>query len=610
MNAAINDDLSNCQARSKGSVSRLGRRVGLLTSLGARYVGDDPVKAAVLALRLVPRTVRRPLSRATVATTPRRFATVRAIAQWETGDRAAAASMIIESVHIVRRPVRRRLVRLALALGQPALARDVLRTLPAGDPQRDRLAALTGLAEGNLRGAVAQLDVVAGPSDGRRELKARQRLRARLSAELAAFDPDRRPRWSGPPRAMVPIPGRLLHLVTNSLPHASAGYTVRTHMIVRAQQRVGLDPHVATKLGFPVAQGVLIARDCDVVDGVPYVRLLPGGSLPVLADEQIDLHAKCAAALLEDLRPAVLHAASNHINGQVALALRDRYQLPVVYEVRGFLEDSWLSRQDNDAAKATDRYLLARELETYCMREADAVVTLGERMKEEIVARGVAADRITVAPNGVDASFLEPHPDPGSARKALGARPGDVVVGTLSTFFPHEGLDDLIRAVALLRSRGAGVRLALVGDGSERAILERLVAELDLGGVTSFIGRVPFADVRRYHAAIDIFAVPRTDDQVCHMVTPLKPIEAMATGRVVVASKVGGLTEIVEDGVTGALTPPENPSALADAIEPLLYDEALRQRLGSAARNWVARDRTWSRNAERYHSLYKSLGAA
>jgi glycosyltransferase involved in cell wall biosynthesis len=284
--------------------------------------------------------------------------------------------------------------------------------------------------------------------------------------------------------------------------------------------------------------------------------------------------------------------------------------LPFIYEVRGFLEESWLSRHDGQDARASDRFVLARCLETRCMREADAVVTLSEQMKAEIAARGIPAERIYVLPNAVDESLLDQVPDASGVRYALGATDGEIVLGTISTFYPHEGIDILVRATATLRDRGAKVRLALVGDGTERQALEHLVGELGIHNITTMTGRVPFEHVRSYYAALDIFVAPRTDDRVSHMVTPLKPIEAMAAGCAVVGSAVGGLVEIIEDGVTGVLVPPGDPSVLADALEPLLYDEALRSRLAKTARERIASDLTWSRNAERYRSLYASLGAA
>lgn len=395
-------------------------------------------------------------------------------------------------------------------------------------------------------------------------------------------------------------PARVLHFVTNALPATQAGYTVRTHRIVLAQRELGLDPHVVTRLGHPLAQGIADARPECVVDGVTYHRLLPW--LPPRGPvAEIRKAADLAGRLVEDLRPTVLHAASNHLNAGVALELRERYGLPVVYEVRGFLEDSWLSR-DPARTEADDFYRLTREVETARMRAADLVVTLGEAMREEIEGRGVP--NVLVVPNAVDESFLEPLPDGTRLRADLGIKPDDVVVGLTSTFYGFEGISTLIEAAALRRD----FTLLLVGDGPERPALERRAAEL---GVTAvFTGRVPVDQVRRYHAVLDVFAVPRTADRVCQLVTPLKPIEAMAGGIPVIASDVRALHEIIEPGVTGTLTLPEDPEAWADCLEQLVYSPKRRSEIGQAARKWVASHRTWRTVTSRYIDPYRDIASA
>lgn len=392
----------------------------------------------------------------------------------------------------------------------------------------------------------------------------------------------------------------ILHFVTNALPATQAGYTVRTHRIVTAQRRLGLDPHVVTRIGHPLAQGVADARPSTTVDGITYHRLLPWLP-PGDAVAEIQKAAGLAGRLVEELRPSVLHAASNHLNAAVALELRERYGLPVAYEVRGFLEDSWLSR---DPSHTTDDefYRLTRELETERMRAADLVVTLGEAMREEIEGRGVP--NVLVVPNAVDDSFLEPLPDGASLRAELGIGASDVVVGLTSTFYGFEGISTLIEAAALRRD----CTLLLVGDGPERPALERRAAELGVAAV--FTGRVPVDQVRRYHAVLDVFAVPRTADRVCQLVTPLKPLEAMAGGIPVLASDVRALREIIEPGVTGTLTVPEKPEAWANSLEELIYSPKARSEIGQAAREWVATQRTWRSVTTRYLARYRDIASS
>jgi len=579
-------------------------------SLALRQVTDDPTHAAVLATRLLPERLRRigarlaGVDRAPATATGRPV--LRALALWDRGRRAEALELLQRAVAPDAPP--RQVLRcagLALALDQPEAAERILKELPAGYPGRRRLDALLASREGRLTEAVRLLD--AAPPDRRLRGYHARRTRRRLEGELAVLR-NELPTGHRSPARPAPVRGRVLHLVTNSLPHKSAGYTVRTHEIALAQRRLGLDPHVVTRFGFPVQQGAFDAAGQDVVDGIPYHRLLPRGRFPWPEDRAMAANVDHAAALVERLRPAVLHAATKHVNGQVALALRERYGLPVVYEVRGFLEETWLSRH-GDGGLGSERYELAREAETDCMRRADLVVTLGEIMKAEIAARGVPEDRILVVPNAVDEGFLAPLPDRAPVRARLGLRPDDVAVGLISSFVGYEGIDVLLGAGRILLDRGAPVRLLLVGDGADRGALERLTDELGIRPATIFTGRVPFADVRDYYSALDVFVTPRLDVRVSHMVTPLKPIEAMGSALPLVASDVRALAELIQPGVTGLLAPPGDPERLADALTTLVYDPDLRHRLGRAGREWVSRDRTWSRNAQRYRDAYRALGA-
>jgi glycosyltransferase involved in cell wall biosynthesis len=364
---------------------------------------------------------------------------------------------------------------------------------------------------------------------------------------------------------------------------------------------------VATPCGYPVTLGKLDGRRLVELDGVPYHRLLPW-RMPgqaALANGGLEL----AAGLTRRLRPGVLHAASNYANARLALALRQRYGLPVVYEVRGFWEDTWLSRYPGSKLASSELYQRNRSLETQSMLAADLVVTLGEAMREEIAARGVPADKILIVPNAVSGEFLRPLPDATTLREELGIKPDEPVIGEVTSLVPHEGIGTLLEAIAMLRARGVPARALIVGDGPERAALQRQAARAGLAEAAVFTGRVPASKVRQFHALLDIFVVPRTPDRVCQLVTPLKPVEAMASGLCVVTSEVKALTEIVKHDVTGMQTVPQDPVSLADCLERLIYSPDIRRKLGDNAREWVARDRTWASHAARYRDAYARLGA-
>jgi glycosyltransferase involved in cell wall biosynthesis len=613
----------------------------LAASVMLRHVTDDPVRAVTLAWRALPA----PLRGLVVLAGPYG----RAAALWGAGDRRGALTALEAS------PAR--LAAFSLAVDQPTVARSALARLSEHNGARPRLAARLAYREGRLTDAVEELDDAHGWRAAR--------LRRSLLAELAMLEPGslRLPERAGGPVSGPPSPeqpqssnlshsaggrsgarvfaassrggdtggrsprhdrglqgGRppagdrassprgknsILHVVTDALPSTSAGYTIRTHEIALAQRAVGLDPHVTTRIGFPVTAGAIDGRATVTVDGVPYHRLLPW-VMPGRMDRLYQTHLRHAARLTQRLKPAVLHAASNYANAVIALALREATGLPVVYEVRGFWEDTWLSRHATNAdLKLSDRYVRTRALETHCMAESDLVVTLGEAMREEIIKRGVPAEKVIIVPNGVSEEFLRPLPDGAALKAGLGIKPDEYVVGLVSSLVAHEGIGTLLEAVKILNDQGVRTRALIVGDGPERTALQRQAAALGLDAI--FTGRVPSAKVRDYHAVLDVFVVPRTPDRVCQLVTPLKPVEAMASGLPVVVSSVRALAEIVHDGETGLLFPPLDAAGLADRLGQLLGRPDLRAKLGSKARDWVARDRTWAHNAARYRAIYGSL---
>jgi glycosyltransferase involved in cell wall biosynthesis len=564
------------------------RALTLAASIGWRHLAADPVRALLLAGRVLPAPLRGwlrlagPYGRAAVL--------------WGTGARDAALASLSASP--------RRQAAFALAADQPAAATQALGRLPDTDPSRPVLTARLAWREGRLTDAVHALDDAPG-RPARRLRRALAPQQAFLAAGQATPPGRRAPRH-------VHVPGRVLHLVSDALPSVSAGYTIRTHEIALAQRAAGLDPHVVTRCGFPVTQGSLDGRRLVEVDGVPYHRLLPW-LLPGHGDADPKLAAlgeKLAAVLTQEIKPAVLHAASNFANAQIALALGQRYGLPVVYEVRGFWEDTWLSRHPDGAGLASSElYQRNRALETECMLAADLVVTLGEAMREEIEARGVPAEKILIVPNAVSGDFLAPLPGPGNLRADLGIHQDEYVVGEVTSLVTYEGIGTLLEATAILRARGVPARALIVGDGPERAALQRQAAGAGLAQAAVFTGRVPAAKVRQFHALLDVFVIPRTPDRVCQLVTPLKPVEAMASGLCVVTSEVKALTEIVKHEVTGMQTVPQDPVSLADCLERLFYSPDIRRKLGDNAREWVSGDRTWARNAARYKDAYARLGA-
>ncbi len=396
--------------------------------------------------------------------------------------------------------------------------------------------------------------------------------------------------------------GGVVHLVTNSLPEVQAGYTLRTRGIVGAQQAAGLDVHVCTPPGFPVAQGRLAAEPFVTVDGVPHHRTLRRGLPLGRPDELLEAYAASAAALAARVGASVLHAHSKHVNAQAALVAGARLGLPVVYEVRGFLEDTWRTR---GGRADSDFYGWTRATETRCMREATAVVTLSQSMRDDIVARGIDPGAIHVVGNCVPDDHVDNPVDRDGVRERLAIGPDDVVVGTVSTLNDYEGIDVLLEAGALVDSERLVV--LVVGDGPALDDLTTLAAAHARTSRTRFIltGRVPHELSRDHTAALDVFALPRRRTPVTRLVAPLKPVTAMGLGVPVVGSDLPPIRELLSDG-RGVLVPAADATALATAVRELMDDPAGRKELGEDARAHVRTHLTWSAAARSYRQIYEA----
>jgi glycosyltransferase involved in cell wall biosynthesis len=408
------------------------------------------------------------------------------------------------------------------------------------------------------------------------------------------------------------VRARIVHLVSISLPYRQVGYTIRTQSVAMCQRAAGLDAHVVTLAGFPGSEGASGAPREQWVDGILHHRVEPDAWLGP-PDRMLTTSARSTASLLETLRPAVIQPATDYRQAKLALSLARPLGIPVVYEVRGFWEESWASRSLTDVGytMSTERYLMTREAETASMLAADAIVTLSETMCAEIVGRGVSRDRIVIVPNAVDVDRFSPRPRDDALAASLGIGRSEVVVGYISSLNPYEGIPYLLEAVERLRGLGRPLRILLVGDGPSQEAIEAAAHRLGLDdGTLVMPGRVPHDEIARYHSIIDIFVVPRTADRVSQLVTPLKPYEAMAMERAVVISDVPALREIVTPGETGLIFKAEDARDLADVLESLLDDDSLRRRIGRQAREWVMSNRTWPENGRRYRELFERLGVA
>ena len=346
----------------------------------------------------------------------------------------------------------------------------------------------------------------------------------------------------------------------------------------------------------------------DVVDGVPYHRLstTPGIEKKSPITEYVDRYVGELTRVARKQRPAVIHGASNHWNGLAAVSAANRLGIPSVYEVRGLWEVTRGSR-DPEWAKGGMYRFMAR-MEADAAAHATHVLAITNALKDELVARGVDAEKITVVPNAVDADRFTPAARDTQLEEALGVR-GKTVIGYIGSVLDYEGLELLIDAADVMHARREDFTVLIVGDGAELEKFQDLVRERELEDFVRFTGRVPHEQVERYYSLVDIAPFPRLPLPVCEMVSPLKPFEALAMGKAVVASDVAALAEIIEPGANGLLHRKGDTEDLVRHLEVLLEDPSLRAKLARQGREWVRENRQWSDMAEIVSSIYRELGA-
>lgn len=394
---------------------------------------------------------------------------------------------------------------------------------------------------------------------------------------------------------------RVLHLLDHSLPLHS-GYAFRTRAIMTAQQAQGLEVRGITGLRH-TADGPATEH----VDGLTFHRTPGAATGPAGMREwrEIGALAQAVIDLADEWRPDVLHAHSPALCGMAGLKAAKALGVPLVYEIRAFWEDAAIG--NGTGREGSLKFRLTRELENHVVAGADAVMTICHGLRDDLIARGFPPGKVGIMPNGVDLTlFGDPPPRDDALARELKLDHGPVI-GFIGSFYDYEGLDDLIAAMPDLVCDEPQARLLLVGGGPMEAVLKAQAEASPAASAIRFVGRVPHSEVERYYSLCDVMAYPRKRSRLTDLVTPLKPLEAMAQGRIVAASDVGGHRELVTDGLTGVLFPADDPAACATAIVALLACKSEWPAMRSVARAHVATHHDWARNASRYQAVYQAL---
>ncbi|RCS97964.1 glycosyltransferase WbuB [Brevibacterium aurantiacum] len=519
----------------------------------------------------------------------------RAASAWLLGEETAAKSLVAGS------PAP------SLLLGEIALNLGLLdeaESIAAAVPGARALSSRIEWTKGHIDEAIAVL-----PDGARRTrlLDERQCLQPRWWPEVSSHIASRRARGNAErDRDQHPT---ALHVLTNSLPHTRSGYAYRSHAILTTLRDAGHQAAAVTRPSYPVTIGRLSQAPVEVVDGVEYIRDVPLRPRPT-PSERLSEQANHIAAEARERGAEILHTTTHYVNGLATGAAAKAVGLPWVYEVRGVLEETWTaagsSPEERSARRDSQRFALMRAKEIEVASAADAVITLGETMREHLIAGGVPAETITLIPNSVSEAVVDTDVTrtPADVRKGLVLPEDGIWVGTAASIVGYEGLDDLVDAVILARRQGTDLRLLIAGDGVALPELRERAAVLGENAV--FTGRVSQAQAIEYQLALDAIVVPRKDEPVCRLVTPIKPIEAMGLARPVVISDLPALRELVPDNA-GLVTPPENPQKLAELMSELAADDTARARFGDNGRAHVLTTRRWKEIGRRYGQVYSQL---
>ncbi|MBK8978580.1 MAG: glycosyltransferase, exosortase A system-associated [Planctomycetes bacterium] len=392
---------------------------------------------------------------------------------------------------------------------------------------------------------------------------------------------------------------RVLHVFDHSLPLHS-GYAFRSRAILREQAARGW-----TTLQVTGAKQGSGAQRSEDVDGLTFHRTPPGRLMGLPWLGQLDVVRglrRRLEELIEAHRPQLLHAHSPALNGLAALGAAKRARLPVVYEVRAFWEDAAVDLGTTSTGSL--RYRLTRAMETHVVRKVEQVVCICDGLRDDLLERGLPADKVRVVGNAVDVStftFRAPRDEALAARLRLGDGP---VLGFIGSFYAYEGIDLLLRALPRIAVTHPGVRALLVGGGPRESALHDLARELGVADRVSFTGRVPHSEVSSYATLVDAFVFARQAIRLTDLVTPLKPLEAMAQGVLVVASDVGGHRELIRDRETGFLFRAGDVAALASTVVDALGDPARCERVRLAGRRFVETERSWPTTTATYADVY------
>ena len=388
---------------------------------------------------------------------------------------------------------------------------------------------------------------------------------------------------------------KVVYAVHNSLPETNNGYAIRTHYIAKSIQLENIDIYPVTRVGFPYDLPNITTyfenQEDLLIDSLQYNRLDKKGYRwdEVTISSYLKNYASMLADFAKNKNATIIHGASSYVNGLAAVNTGKILDIPSIYEVRGFWEITRASREKG--FEQSESYKREKRLETQACLDATSVIALSEIVKEELISRGVEEGKIYVVPNGVNTDNLVPKEKDQKLLSKFGWN-RKFVVGFIGSVVDYEGLPLLVKAAEKIQQSGNDdIRYLIVGDGNDLENLKKVVEEKDLSQLFLFTGRVPYEEVEQYYSIMDAACYPRLNWEVCTIVSPKKPFEAMAYGIPVISSSVHANSYFIDDGTTGLIHQYEDVDAITEKIELLFRDSELRKNISKNAREWVIQHR-------------------
>jgi PEP-CTERM/exosortase A-associated glycosyltransferase len=386
-----------------------------------------------------------------------------------------------------------------------------------------------------------------------------------------------------------------------------SGYSIRSYSITNALHQLNVPLKILSSPIYDYDS----ENQLDVIDGVEYHRVLAKEKglpkYPILKELKIVDLIKKALLKFDPNEVSIIDAHSSLLNGLAGQAIAKKWGKPFIYEIRAFWEDAAVDQ--GKTREGSVRYRITRNLETRVIRQADHVTVICEGLRQDIIARGIDEKKITVIPNGVDLEKFRPLPKDESLQMELGL--GDVrVFGFIGTFFKFEGLDLILKAIPEIVRYDKNVKFLFVGSGEKHQELLQMSKDLDVEKYVIFTGRVPHDQILKYYSVVDIFIYPRISKRITELVTPLKPLEAMACEKVVIGSDVGGIKELVDDHKNGFLFQKGSIKDLALTCCDVLKNYDHMNEFRKDCRKFVEENRNWKTIGKRYVPILNELGVS